>query len=283
MERLFRSARQALVGLTLCTSPLAYAGGTYYTNFDGGLPTWIVPGVAQDVDVQGFAGLGPAERTFGGKFLRSPTGNPVTIQLTELPPHDTIDIKFLFAAIDSLDGTGTFPEGDFLRVRVDGQQIFRESFANATQSQDQTYVPPPGGELARRVDLGFTGPGSFYTDSAYDMGVDSRFQGIAHSADTLTIEFVMEGPGIQDLGDESWAMDELAISLGVGVPCDSIDFNGDGLFPDDADLVDFLAVFAGGACSTNTCNDIDFNNDGLFPDDADLVAFLNVLAGGSCS
>ena len=30
------------------------------------------------------------------------------------------------------------------------------------------------------------------------------------------------------------------------------------------------------------CDSIDFNNDGLFPDDADLVAFLTVLAGGAC-
>jgi hypothetical protein len=64
--------------------------------------------------------------------------------------------------------------------------------------------------------------------------------------------------------------------------CDAIDFNGDSLFPDDADLVDFLNVLAGGTCSTGTCSDIDFNNDGLFPDDNDLVAFLRVLAGGPC-
>jgi hypothetical protein len=65
--------------------------------------------------------------------------------------------------------------------------------------------------------------------------------------------------------------------------CDAIDFNGDGLFPDDADLVDFLSVLAGGPCTTGTCNDIDFNNDALFPDDSDLIAFLRVLAGGSCA
>jgi acetyl esterase/lipase len=77
----------------------------------------------------------------------------------------------------------------------------------------------------------------------------------------------------------AWMRDAL-----LGDPsCDTIDFNADGLFPDDADLVDFLSVLAGGSCSTgNTCNDIDFNNDGLFPDDNDLVAFLRVLAGGSC-
>ncbi len=64
--------------------------------------------------------------------------------------------------------------------------------------------------------------------------------------------------------------------------CDALDFNGDGLFPDDNDLVEFLTVLAGGTCSTGACNDIDFNNDELFPDDSDLIAFLRVLAGGDC-
>jgi hypothetical protein len=72
------------------------------------------------------------------------------------------------------------------------------------------------------------------------------------------------------------------IRINSQIPCDSIDFNGDGLFPDDSDLIDFLSVLAGGACSTGTCNDIDFNNDGLFPDDSDLLVFLRVLAGGEC-
>jgi hypothetical protein len=70
----------------------------------------------------------------------------------------------------------------------------------------------------------------------------------------------------------------------VGAVCDSIDFNNDGLFPDDNDLVQFLNVLAGGACDNDpNCNDIDFNNDGLFPDDSDLVTFLRVLAGGECA
>jgi hypothetical protein len=65
--------------------------------------------------------------------------------------------------------------------------------------------------------------------------------------------------------------------------CGSIDFNGDGLFPDDSDLIEFLSVLAGGSCSTNTCGSIDFNADGLFPDDNDLIDFLTVLAGGTPS
>jgi len=80
-----------------------------------------------------------------------------------------------------------------------------------------------------------------------------------------------------EAGDEGFLM-------GVVGPraCDSIDFNNDGLFPDDTDLLDLLSVLAGGACPGTACNDIDFNNDGLFPDDSDLLAFLTVLAGGTC-
>ena len=67
-----------------------------------------------------------------------------------------------------------------------------------------------------------------------------------------------------------------------GVVCDSIDFNGDGLFPDTADIDDFLSVFSGGPCSTGTCGDIDFNNDGLFPDTTDIDSLLSVFSGGPC-
>jgi hypothetical protein len=77
-----------------------------------------------------------------------------------------------------------------------------------------------------------------------------------------------------------------SVALTVNAPgCDGIDFNQDGLFPDDSDLIDFLSVLAGGSCSTDPapgCSDIDFNNDGLFPDDNDLVTFLQVLAGQPC-
>jgi hypothetical protein len=69
-------------------------------------------------------------------------------------------------------------------------------------------------------------------------------------------------------------------SVRVGRECDSVDFNNDGMFPDDADLVEFLAVLAGQSCEA--CNDIDFDNDGLFPNDEDLLAFLRALAGEAC-
>jgi V8-like Glu-specific endopeptidase len=64
------------------------------------------------------------------------------------------------------------------------------------------------------------------------------------------------------------------------MPCDPIDFNGDGIFPDNQDVTDLLAAFAGAPCGT--CGDLDFNNDGVFPDSEDLATFLRVFAGGPC-
>ncbi len=65
--------------------------------------------------------------------------------------------------------------------------------------------------------------------------------------------------------------------------CDTIDFNNDGLFPDTADIDDFLSVFSGGPCSNDpNCGDIDYNNDGLFPDTLDIDSLLSVFSGGPC-
>jgi hypothetical protein len=68
--------------------------------------------------------------------------------------------------------------------------------------------------------------------------------------------------------------------------CDSIDFNNNGIFPEDQDITDFLSVIQGGPCSTSGsgcgCSDTDFNNDGVFPDDADIADFLGAIAGSPC-
>ncbi|HLP84522.1 MAG TPA: hypothetical protein VK157_09245, partial [Phycisphaerales bacterium] len=68
--------------------------------------------------------------------------------------------------------------------------------------------------------------------------------------------------------------------------CDDIDFNRNGVFPEDQDVIDFFNVLAGGACPYNPgpwdgC-DIDFNNNAVFPEDQDVIDFFTALAGGSC-
>ena len=190
----------------------------FSTDFEGLLPSEISPGTATVVGVQGYSGLGMVGNQFGGSFLRSATANTVTLTLANLPAHNFISLGFLFAAIDSLDGTGTFPQGDFFSISLDGTEIFSESFANATDAQIQSYEPPVNVTLARKADLGFT-VGSFFRDGAYDMGADPQFQNIMHSASTAEFEFVMEGEGVQSLTDESWAIDNLVVSVSpVPVP-----------------------------------------------------------------
>jgi hypothetical protein len=207
-----------IAALGLAGTASAVPVTVFETNFDGALPAEISPGTATLTGVQGYAGLGPAGNQFGGNFLRSATGNVVTLQLSNLPSHDTITLEFLFAAIDSLDGTGTFPAGDYFRIVFDGTILFSESFANATPTQIQSYVPPAGVELARRVDLGFQGPGGYYTDSAYNLGADPRFANFAHTGSSATIDFYIFGEGNQSLDDESWAMDNLRVGVTTVVP-----------------------------------------------------------------
>lgn len=187
----------------------------FSTDFDGALAAEISPGTALLTGVQGYASLGTTGNQFGGNFLRGIPANTVTLTLNALPQHDSLSIEFLFAAIDSLDGTGSFPAGDFFAVSVDGIEIFNESFANAIVTQIQSYVPPPGAELARHLDLGFSGPGGFYTDSAYDMSVDPVFANLPHTASSVTITFLMQGPGNQSLSDESWAIDNLRVTANL--------------------------------------------------------------------
>jgi hypothetical protein len=114
---------------------------------------------------------------------------------------------------------------------------------------------------------GASADGSFSCGTAED-----RFYGVSHQAGIARIR----------ISDVNTCIEVDHIQAGIERVCDSIDFNGDSLFPDTTDIDDFLRVFAGGACSTGTCGDIDFNNDGLFPDTQDIDALISVFAGGGC-
>ena len=110
----------------------------FSSDFESGVPAQILPGTAALAGVEGFAGLGSSQSQFGGALLRSETGDVVQLTVGNLPAHDLLHLDFLFAAIDSLDGAGTYPSGDYFRITIDGVTVFREAFANALPSQIQT-------------------------------------------------------------------------------------------------------------------------------------------------
>ena len=193
------------------------------TDFNAGAPPEF-SGVTTTESVQGYAGLGTGLDVFSGNFLRNTTGNnfgggppPVktTLTLTDLPVHTSINVKFLLAIIDSWDGGGCFAGPDIFNVTVDGLPIFSQAFKNSGCGT-QTYVPPPGVQLARRQQLGFTS-GGFFADSAYNMGLDPTFSDIPHTSSTLTVEWFASGTGWQGDGDESWAIDNVEVVLNLSV------------------------------------------------------------------
>ncbi len=76
------------------------------------------------------------------------------------------------------DGNGTGDPNpssspDFFNVRVDAVTLIAHKLSNQSIAQ-QEYAPPPGVELAFRENLGFS-TGTFWFDSAYNMGLDPRF------------------------------------------------------------------------------------------------------------
>jgi hypothetical protein len=123
-----------------------------------------------------------------------------------------MSLRFLGAIVDSWDGDGCFAGPDLFNVTVDGHPILSDVFENSGCGI-QTYVPPPGVELARRLDLGFSVGDPFYMDSAYDFGLDPAFQTVPHSASTVTIDWFASGDVWQGDADESWAIDNVEVIL----------------------------------------------------------------------
>lgn len=194
----------------------------FSTDFNTVVPPQI-SGVTTTEGVQGFSGLGPAENQFSGSFLRnstggSPVGSPsslTTLTLSDLPVHTSVNLSFLLATLESWDGSGTNVfQGDFFNVVIgDGvtnHLIFSETFGRP-EAGPQSYVPPPGVLLSTGTDLGSFG--IVATDSAYNMGVDATFQNVAHTSSTLVVSWFANGPGYQGGTDESWAIDNVRVTV----------------------------------------------------------------------
>ena len=180
------------------------------TDFESGVPPTI-SGSGTLTGTQGYSALG-----FGNSFLRSTAGlgttNGITLTFTDLPSHTSVDLAFFLAIIDSWDGVGDNSNGpDRFAVAIDGTILFSHVFENSG-SGTQDYVPPASATLARHVHLGFSSANNFFRDSAYDLGQDVVFSEILHTSSNLTINwFRPDGKGTSD---ESWAIDNIAVSLG---------------------------------------------------------------------
>ena len=197
----------------------------FTADFENGVPDTFT-GFTSTTSVQGFAGLGTNSDVFAGQFLQNDSGccslEPATGQtatqltLTGLPDHESVDVDFLLAIINSWESSDNFV------VTVDGTRIFDDNFQNY-DGTGQGYQPPTGVALTPPplADLGFPGPSTSLqkNDSAYNMGLDPTFDAIPHTASTLTVEWFAEG-GWEGGADESWGIDNVDVTLN-GVPVQS--------------------------------------------------------------
>jgi len=194
--------------ILLIPTPNSYAASVtvFSSNLDGAVPGQF-SGITTTEPVQGYSVIGG----FGGNFLRNQVAppSPTTLSLTGLACHTSVDINFELAIIDSWDGIGGNPGPDTFTVDVDGNNVFSQIFESA--SGTQTYENPQTPiTLAFKQALGFNGG---WLDSAYNMDLEPAFHNIAHTSNSLTIDWVTLPSGWQGGTDESWAIDNVEVIL----------------------------------------------------------------------
>lgn len=216
MNKLVKSAA-ALIGMLVTNQAQAISITAYSSDFDGA--TTVAAGATANLtgaaiqSVQGYAGLGPSGNQFGGNFLSSfNASSQATLTLTNLPGHTSLDITSLLAIIDSWDSNnGSCCSPDFFQIRVDGVTIFSDTYAIALGSIHNTQGLTDIG--AGNQPRGFNGS---WNDAAFNL--ENELQNIAHTASSLTIDFLGTGAGWQGGTDEAWGIDNLLVTLNGVTP-----------------------------------------------------------------
>jgi len=201
---------------TLENSPISISDANgvnrlvFSSDFNGSMIPAEISGPGTLASVEGYDGRGPAGNTFTGQFLHNAaTGNPAaatTLTLTNLPPHNTLSIHFLLAIIDSWAGNN-----DRFTVTLDDVTVFSDTFRNNNTGQGYPY--PAGTLIFRAQEAAGTSGTNAFRDSGYDMTRESSFRDIPHSASTATITFFASGSGWDGGSDESWAIDNLEVTV----------------------------------------------------------------------
>jgi hypothetical protein len=160
-------------------------------------------------------------RRFLGRFA----DGTVSLSLSGIPTHNLLRLDFDLYVIASWDGDGSAPDSpDIWSVELEGRPaLVRTTFSNfpgRTQDYPGTFDDVPGAPAnppktgAVEVNtLGYPGfldfPGG---DAVYHFSLE-----IPHSESSATFNFT-GGPGLTSVDDESWGLDNVAVSAVVPEP-----------------------------------------------------------------
>ena len=134
-------------------------------------------------------------------------------------PHDSIRVDFDLYLINSWDGNGipTCCGPDFITLQIDGSDMMHATFSNTNQLQSYPDDYPINNPHQSGVDL--TGSIGWSNFSMYNIS-----RTIAHSNSNAVIDFI-GGPGLQTLGDESWAFSNVKTYTITNECCATEDIN----------------------------------------------------------
>lgn len=157
-----------------------------------------------------------ATTTFGTTNVLGRLSNgTVQLTLTGLSVGDTATIKFDFFALDSWDGAAG---PDRFVFDVDGVTKLDSTFSNVGFNSQNYPDAYGGGTYAYQTgaddkDLGNGGtlPNGYYGNSVYKFGGPGSNAGFSAVATSSTMVLNFTASGLQGIGDESWALDNVRV------------------------------------------------------------------------
>ncbi len=172
----------------------------YSQDFEGAVgPEWSLSTV-NNAHVAAFT-------KFSGRF----TNQAQTLTLSGLTVGTSYTVGFDLYVIDSWDGNSG---PDYFKVVVDGTARFRETFSNYNgnpPSQPQTFAGAPD---VGRTHLGFSGS---YVDAIY------RRIEVPFTATAATVTIAFQGENLQDVSDESWGVDNVAVQTSASLDATTVE------------------------------------------------------------
>lgn len=185
--------KHAFIGVVAALSLGSSFASTVYSNdFEGSVAEWTGPGVVVP--------------TFFNKYLSNTDAGSAASTTTFSVGAGTAvtgaSVSVLLGIVDSWDNGAIGYGPDAFLVKLDGGTVFSAVFDNY---QNLGATTAPG---LTNLMYGTNIMGSSYNDAVYTLNVNLG----TLSAGSHTLSFVAVGPGWQGGGDESFALDNVAVT-----------------------------------------------------------------------
>ena len=168
-------------------------------NFDGASVPSEFSGSGTQVGVGGYEG----KAGFSGSFLWNTTASPTLLSLSGLAAHSAITISFDLAIVDSWDGDGEFGP-DLFNLFLDGAELLSSLFPPSTLPSGVTSTVDGIADLIANPE---------WNDAGYRVAITTP-----HTSSSAVFSFFASGAGFQGGLDESWAIDNVSVTISDGGP-----------------------------------------------------------------